>query len=167
MVKNYNGDFCICVWTSGGGFTVEQTPEIKAEVKKVLKLWKESRNLEGYCPGAREDKVLEYNKTPGYEVSTVSEQTGVEAIDLYKIVNTEKLWSNKKGYIVTPTPQTEIEVKKILKILEDIDLDNDSILKIQSKLFVNDSLEYGIAYFDNRENKTTSSVEICLYKILN
>lgn len=74
------------VWSSEEGYIAEKTPELEAEVRKIVKLWNESDALEGYCPHEREAKVHEY-RTPGYEIGTVAEHYGVVSIVLYKLEN--------------------------------------------------------------------------------
>ena len=71
------------VWNSDYGFLVPKTHEIEAEVNKVLDLWEESDAMRGYCPHAREEKLYEYS-SPNFQITTVTEHTGVVFVALYK-----------------------------------------------------------------------------------
>lgn len=79
------------VWASDqGGYLVEKTPELEREVKKIQQLWRESDELKGYCPHAREAKLYEYN-SPGYEISTCAEHYGVTVVILWKIEDKKEI----------------------------------------------------------------------------
>lgn len=70
------------VWENGRYF-VEKTPELEAEVEKVIKLWEESDSLKGYCSQKRRAKLYEY-KSDDYKITTVAEHYGVTCVCLWK-----------------------------------------------------------------------------------
>lgn len=83
-MARFDGNY-VKVWASDqGGYLVEKTPELEEEVRKIQKLWRESDDLQGYCPHAREAKLYEY-KSPGYEITTVAEHYGVTCVILWKL----------------------------------------------------------------------------------
>lgn len=71
------------VWNSDDGYIVHKTAELETEVARILALWKASDSLPGYCPSEREQKLYEYNNQD-FEIETVSEQTGVVFVALYR-----------------------------------------------------------------------------------
>lgn len=70
------------VWNCGK-YLFERTPELEAEVEKVLKLWRESDALDGYCPYERKAKLYEY-QSDAYHITTAVEHYGVTAVCLWK-----------------------------------------------------------------------------------